>query len=119
MRTNMADCIHRAFRLIFVLTLFTAFSVQLSAQNKYEFWTGANYEQRIPTFRDVLGYEPGERITPHSGLMKYMEALANAAPNQVKIFEYARSWEGRRVIFADVSSGENMRRCFVLLRRWL
>src|SRR4028118_1730248 len=93
-RTNMVDRTHRAFRIIFVLTLLMTSSMQLAAQNKYEFWPGANYERRIPSFRDVLGYEPGERITTHSGLMKYMEALASAAPNQVKIFEYARSWEG-------------------------
>jgi hypothetical protein len=84
--------------------------MQLAAQNKYEFWPGANYERRIPTFRDVLGHEPGERITTHSGLMKYMEALASAAPNQVKIFEYAKSWEGRRLIYAAVGSEENIRR---------
>jgi hypothetical protein len=106
----MADCIHRNLRIIFILTLLTAFTLQLTAQNKYEFWPGANYEQRIPQFRDVLGYDCGERITPHSGLMKYMEALASAAPNQVKIFEYAKSWEGRRLIYAVVSSEENIRR---------
>jgi hypothetical protein len=110
MRTNMTDCIHRAFQLIFVLTLLTTFSAQLSAQNKYEFWTGANYERRIPSFRDVLGYGPGERITPHSGLMKYIEALESAAPNQVKVFEYAKSWEGRKLIYAVISSEENIRR---------
>ncbi len=106
----MIDCIHSAFRIIFVLTLLTASSMQSASQNKYEFWPGANYERRIPPFRDVLGYEPGERITTHSGLMKYMEALASAAPNQVKIFEYARSWEGRRLIYAAVGSEENIRR---------
>jgi hypothetical protein len=106
----MVDCIYRAFQFIFVLTLLTAFCAQSSAQNKYEFWTGANYERRIPSFRDVLGYEPGERITPHSGLMKYIEALESAAPKQVKIFEYARSWEGRRLIYAVISSEENIRR---------
>lgn len=106
----MADCIHRGFRIIFILTLLTAFSVQLTAQDKYEFWPGANYERRISSFQEVLGYEPGERITPHTGLMKYMEALARAAPNQMKIFEYARSWEGRRLIYAAISSEENIRR---------
>jgi hypothetical protein len=106
----MVDCTHRAFRIIFVLTLLMTSSMQLAAQNKYEFWPGANYERRIPPFRDVLGYEPGERITTHSGLMKYMEALASAAPNQVKIFEYARSWEGRKLIYAAVGSEENIRR---------
>src|SRR5918998_1757188 len=105
----MADCIQRAFLIIFALISLTVFSVQLTAQNKYEFWPGANYERRIPSFRDVLGYDAGERITSHSGLMKYMEALASAAPNQVKIFEYAKSWEGRRLIYAVVSSEENIR----------
>ncbi len=90
----MADCIHRALRITLALTLLVAFGVQSAAQDNYEFWPGANYDPRIPTFRDVLGYGPGERITPHSGLMKYMEALASAAPGRVKIFEYARSWKG-------------------------
>lgn len=106
----MADCIRRAFRITLALTLLAALCVRSAAQGKFEFWPGANYDQRIPSFREVLGHEPGERITPHSGLMKYMEALATAAPGRVKIFEYARSWEGRRLIYAAVSSEENIRR---------
>lgn len=34
-----------------------------SAQQDFEFWPGANYDPGVPTFEDVLGYAPGERIT--------------------------------------------------------
>jgi hypothetical protein len=81
----------------------------LAAQAKFEYWPGAVYDPRIPTFRQVLGYDAGERLTWHAGLMKYMEALA-AATKQVKIFEYAKSWEGRKLIYAAVGSETNLRR---------
>lgn len=89
--------------------LLAVLSGPLSAQSKFEFWPGSTYDPRIPTFRQVLGYEPGERITPHAGLLKYMEALA-AATRQVKIFEYAKSWEGRSLIYAAVGSEANIKR---------
>ncbi len=89
--------------------LLAILSWPLSAQSKFEFWPGSTYDPRIPTFRQVLGYEPGERITSHAGLLKYMEALA-AATRQVKIFEYAQSWEGRKLIYAAVGSEANIKR---------
>jgi len=89
--------------------LLAVLSGPLSAQSKFEFWPASTYDPRIPTFRQVLGYEPGERITSHTGLLKYMEALA-AATRQVKIFEYAKSWEGRSLIYAAVGSEANIKR---------
>ncbi|HXG66292.1 MAG TPA: M14 family metallopeptidase [Blastocatellia bacterium] len=96
-------------RFVVALIIAAAFISPVAAQDKFEFWPGANYDPRIPTFKQVLGYDPGERITPHAGLMRYMEALAAAAPNQVKIFEYARSWEGRKLIYVAVGSEANIR----------
>ena len=47
------------------LALFvSAFSVPTLAQDDY-FFPGADYDPSIPTFEDVLGYAPGERITWH------------------------------------------------------
>lgn len=89
--------------------LLAVLSGPLAAQSKFEFWPGSTYDPRIPTFRQVLGYEPGERITSHAGLLKYMQALA-AASRQVKIFEYAKSWEGRSLIYAAVGSEANIKR---------
>jgi len=81
----------------------------LAAESKFEFWPGASYDPRIPTYGKVLGYQPGERITWHAGLMKYLEALAGAT-RQVKIFEYAKSWEGRKLVYAAVGSEANLKR---------
>jgi hypothetical protein len=74
----------------------------LAAQTKSEFWPGAVYDPKIPTFRKVLGYGAGERISSHAQLMQYLEALAAASP-RLKIFEYGRSWEGRKLVYAAVA----------------
>ncbi|HBY64619.1 MAG TPA: peptidase M14 [Solibacterales bacterium] len=79
------------------------------AQN-VEFWPGVQYDPAIPTFRKVLGFDPGERIASHAHIMQYFDALAGAAPARVRVFEYARSWEGRKLIYAAVGSEQNLRR---------
>lgn len=76
---------------------------------KAEFWPGAQYDPSIPTIQQVLGHEPGTRITPPGDIVRYFEALAAAAPTRIQIHEYARSWEGRRLIYAVISSEENIR----------
>ena len=81
-----------------------------SAQKPLEYWPGASYDPKIPTVRQVLGYEAGDKVTSHAGLMKYMEALAAAAPTRIKVFEYGESWEGRKLIYAAVGSEANIRR---------
>ena len=82
----------------------------LAAQPKFEFWPGTQYDPAIPTFQKVLGYGPGERISSHANLMRYMDALAQASPGRMKIHEYARSWENRKLIYAVVASEANIKR---------
>ena len=79
------------------------------AQEHFELWPGANYDPRIPTFHQVLSYDPGERITPHAGLVRYLQALAAASP-RLKVFDLAESWEGRKLVYAVVASEANMQR---------
>jgi hypothetical protein len=89
----------------FVLLLFV---VCLHAQ-KFEYWPGATYDPSIPTARTALGYDFGERITTSANLVRYMEALAAAAPRRMRVFDYGKTWEGRRLIYAAVGSEENIR----------
>ena len=74
-----------------------------------EFWPGVSYDANVPTFRQVLGYEPGERITSCEGIVRYLEALAGAS-GRIKVFEYGQSWEGRKLVYAAIGSESNMRR---------
>ncbi len=80
------------------------------AQAKFEYWPGTQYDPAVPTARTVLGYDIGDRVASHASLMRYMEALAAATPNRMKIFEYAKSWEGRKLIYAAIGSEQNIRR---------
>ena len=82
----------------------------VQAQSKFEFIPGASYDPAIPTHQKVLGYAPGDRISWHGSLLRYAEALAAAAPTRMKIFEYGRTWEGRKLIYAAIGSEANIRR---------
>ena len=85
------------------------FALSAAAQ-KFEFWPGAKYDPAIPTVEKVLGHEAGIRIAPHADIVRYFEALAAAAPSHIRLFEYAKSWEGRRLIYVAISSEANIRK---------
>ena len=92
-----------------LILLFAALA-PLSAQTGAEFWPGARYDPAIPTYEKVLGYSAGKAITPYSGLLQYAEALAAAAPARARIFEYGKTWQGRRLVYLVVASEANLRR---------
>jgi len=92
----------------FAALLACAFS--LSAQTKFEYWPGATYDPSAPTHKKVLGYEPGDHVSSHSQIMQYMDALAAAYPNRMKVWEYAKTWEGRKLVYAAIGSEANIKR---------
>src|SRR5262249_22912469 len=57
----------------------------------------------------VLGYEPGERFTPHHLLMRYLDRLA-ASSARVRLDTVAHSVEGREVMLVIVTSEANQGR---------
>jgi zinc carboxypeptidase len=105
----MARIFQVRFRFAHLLIFFALLSSTAAAQSKFEFWPGATYDGGVPTFREVLGHNPGERITSHASIMKYLEALSAAAPDRVKITQYAKSWEGRKLVYVAVSSPANIK----------
>jgi hypothetical protein len=76
----------------------------------FEYWPGAQYDPSVPTPKGVLGYDFGDRIASHAQIVSYFEALERALPSRVKLFDYGRTWEGRRLIFAAIGSEANIRR---------
>ena len=80
----------------------------VALESNYEFWPGTEYNKNIPTIKDVLGYEPGSRISSPSDITKYFAALAQAAPEKIVIKPYAKSWEGRTLMVAAISSKSNI-----------
>lgn len=83
-------------------------SLASHAQDNFVYWPNPDYDPAIPTIEEVLGYTPGDQITWHRDVLRYFEALAEAAPEHMAITEYATSWQGRELIYAVLSSPENM-----------
>ena len=83
-------------------------ALNATAQDNFEYWPDPDYDPAIPTIEDVLGYAPGEQITWHRDAIRYFQALQAAAPERMTITEYARSWQGRELIYAVVSAPENI-----------
>ncbi len=57
----------------------------------------------------MLGYEVGERFTPHHLLMRYVDRVAAASP-RVRVDTVAHTFEGREVVMVAVTSEANQRR---------
>lgn len=96
-----------------VLLLSILLSIQTAAESTSEktaepMWPDTTYQSNIPTFKQVLGYQAGERITNHADMLRYFETLAKAAPNRVKVMEYGRTWEGRQLIYLAIGKSENI-----------
>lgn len=91
------------------LALSLVFLASAAAQ-KFEFWPGAQYDPAVPTFEKVLGFAPGAKHATHADIVRYFEALSSATPSRMKVFEYGKTWEGRKLIYAVISSEDNIRR---------
>ena len=89
------------------------------AQPGYEFWPGAQYDPAAPAIQQVLSYGPGERITTPENIVRYMEALAKYAPDRVRIFDYAKSWEGRRLIYVAIGTPDRIKQLDSLRQTYL
>ena len=66
--------------------------------------------QSVPSPKEYLGYEPGERFAQHHEIVGYMQALANAAPARMKVEKYGTTNENRPLMLAYIASAENMAR---------
>jgi len=80
------------------------------AQEAFATWPGVDYDPSVPTVQEVLGYTPGSRITRPEDALAYLEALAAAAPDRMRLVPYAESWEGRQLVYAVIARPETMNR---------
>ncbi len=71
---------------------------------------GTRYDPDIPTLEQVAGHDFGEAITPPADVVRYIEALAEAAPGRTHLVRYATSWEGRPLVALIIGSAERMAR---------
>lgn len=88
----------------------TALALAAALLTPLELAPGTRYDPKIPTLKQVLGHEVGEEITSPEGIVQYLTALQQAAPERTRLIRYAQSWEGRPLHVMVVASPERIAR---------
>ncbi len=96
-------------RLPLLVALLSGLALTASAQS-FEFFPGAKYDAAIPTLKQSVGHEWGERITMHHEMERYVTALNQAAPTRTKLFKYGATWEGKPLYYLVIGSPQNIGR---------
>ncbi len=94
-------------RLAMMLAAFWSAFALYGPANAQSF-LAAEFDPAIPTLSATVGHEPGERITSPDEADRYLRALVAAAPDRVRMVQYATSWEGRPLHYLILTSAENM-----------
>jgi Zinc carboxypeptidase len=97
-------------RTVRVVVLWLLLPAGAFAQMTPELSPGARYDPKIPTIKQVLGHDHGERITPPEDVARYLRALADAAPDRTRLTQYATSWQGRPLWLFVIGNRERMTR---------
>ncbi len=71
---------------------------------------GESMDPAVPTPKSVLGYEIGEYHTSYLGVVRYVEALARAVPERVKLVPIGESYERRPMMLLVISTPRNIAR---------
>lgn len=67
------------------------------------------WTQSIKSPSEFLGYQLGDRFTPHYKVAAYFEHVASADPSHVKVQQYGETYEHRPLLLAVIASEENMK----------
>ncbi|HEY0428300.1 MAG TPA: M14 family zinc carboxypeptidase [Pyrinomonadaceae bacterium] len=93
--------------ILFLLSASFAFS---QTEEKFDFYTRGEYRREIPRPQDVLRFDVGDFHTNYAQMEKYIEAVARAAPERVKIFDIGLTNEYRMQHIVAISSPQNIAR---------
>lgn len=96
--------------LLTSLALVPLAGAQMHGGEEFAFYPDdAGFDLSIPTLEEVVGHGWGERITSPEEAQRYISHLAAASP-KVTVHEYARSWEGRPLVYVIIASEANQAR---------
>src|SRR5688572_19718318 len=102
------DSYHRVWKIVFCLLFFIHTT---SAQDlTYYLPDSVTYNPAIPKPKDIIYHEPGEWHVTHDRLVNYMQAVAAAAPNRVKLERMGFTYESRPQVLLIITSPQNHQR---------
>lgn len=86
------------------------------ADDAFEWFGGLRLDERVPSPREVIGHEVGERFTRHHLVGDYMRALADAS-DRASLVEYGRTHQRRPLYALTITSPANLARLEEILER--
>lgn len=94
-----------------ILLLCMAFVCTLVQAQELSYYLpdSVSYNPAIPRPEEVIGHKVGEWHITHDKLVRYMEALAAAAPERIKLQVTGTTHEGRKQLILIISSPANQR----------
>ncbi len=98
------------YKIILLTLIISAITFSAYAQGLEYFLPDGEYtlNPAIPTPREHLGYNPGERHVSHDELISYMRTISKVS-KRVIYEEYGHSYQGRPLIFLTISSQDNLK----------
>lgn len=95
-------------RLKFLLGLATLMGAALTATGQA--YPPADYRSDVPTLEQSVGHDHGEELTSPTEMIAYFRTLAAAEPGRMQVRSYGETWQGRELVYAVISSDQNMQR---------
>lgn len=101
---------HAALALLLLLAaLGPAASAQVSGE-RFDFYTRGPYRRQVPRPQSLLRYDVGEFHTNYALMERVVNAIAQAAPDRVRVFDIGLTNEYRMQHVVAVSAPENIAR---------
>lgn len=70
----------------------------------------AQYRSDVPTLAQTIGHDHGQELTTPAEMITYFRALADAESERMLVRSYGETWQGRELVYAVISSDDNMQR---------
>lgn len=95
-------------KLCFLLSLNLILNLTVSAQElNYYLPDSVQYNSAVPKPKEVIYHNVGEYHITHDRLVNYMQTLAKAAPDRIKLENIGFTYEGRPQVLLIVTSPKN------------
>ncbi len=90
------------------LNMIATGTANAQALNQQDWFGHSEFDNSVPTQAEVLGHAPGERISTPEQIRAYFDALAAARPDQIRLVDYATSWQGRPLYYAIIGTPQRI-----------
>src|ERR671928_2175923 len=107
MKQNARTAAARALLLAFVLC---AVAPAQERVERFDFYARGPFRQQVPRPQSLLRYDVGEFHTNYATMERVVQAIAQAAPDRVRVFDIGLTNEYRMQHLVAVSAPENIAR---------